>query len=81
VPGVLPADRRSGLLPLLSIAVIPRLGALRAPDAYWYLVESIRRFPDQREMKALIEHAGYVDVDYLNLSFGIACIHTGAKPR
>jgi ubiquinone/menaquinone biosynthesis C-methylase UbiE len=32
-------------------------------------------------MKALIEHAGFVDVDYLNLSFGIACIHTGAKPR
>jgi demethylmenaquinone methyltransferase/2-methoxy-6-polyprenyl-1,4-benzoquinol methylase len=68
---------------LFSIAVIPRLGAwiARAPDAYWYLVESIRRFPDQEEMKALIERAGYVDVDYLNMSFGIACIHTGTKPR
>jgi demethylmenaquinone methyltransferase/2-methoxy-6-polyprenyl-1,4-benzoquinol methylase len=71
------------LYQLFSIAVIPRLGAwvARAPDAYWYLVESIRRFPDQEEMKALIERAGYVDVGYRNLSFGIACIHTGAKPR
>ena len=68
---------------LFSIAVIPRLGAwiARAPDAYWYLVESIRRFPNQEEMKALIERAGYVNVDYRNLSFGIACIHTGAKPE
>jgi demethylmenaquinone methyltransferase/2-methoxy-6-polyprenyl-1,4-benzoquinol methylase len=68
---------------LFSIAVIPRLGAwiARAPDAYWYLVESIRRFPNQEEMKALLERAGYVNVDYQNLSFGIACIHTGAKPE
>jgi demethylmenaquinone methyltransferase/2-methoxy-6-polyprenyl-1,4-benzoquinol methylase len=68
---------------LFSIAVIPRLGAwiARAPDAYWYLVESIRRFPNQEEMKALLERAGYVNVDYRNLSFGIACIHTGAKPE
>jgi demethylmenaquinone methyltransferase/2-methoxy-6-polyprenyl-1,4-benzoquinol methylase len=68
---------------LFSAAVIPRLGAwiARAPDAYWYLVESIRRFPNQEEMKALIERTGYVNVDYRNLSFGIACIHTGAKPE
>jgi demethylmenaquinone methyltransferase/2-methoxy-6-polyprenyl-1,4-benzoquinol methylase len=68
---------------LFSIVVIPRLGAwiARAPDAYWYLVESIRRFPNQEEMKALIERTGYVNVDYRNLSFGIACIHTGAKPE
>jgi demethylmenaquinone methyltransferase/2-methoxy-6-polyprenyl-1,4-benzoquinol methylase len=67
---------------LFSAMVIPRLGAwiARAPDAYGYLVESIRRFPNQEEMKALIERAGYVNVDYRNLSFGIACIHTGAKP-
>jgi len=32
-------------------------------------------------MKALIERTGYVNVDYRNLSFGIACIHTGAKPE
>lgn len=78
-----PSAAARPLYRLFSIAVIPRLGAwiARAPDAYWYLVESIRRFPNQEEMKALLERAGYVNVDYRNLSFGIACIHTGAKPE
>lgn len=65
-----------------SFTVIPRLGALvaQAPEAYTYLVESIRRFPDQRAFQALIEQAGFTDVAYRNLSFGIACIHVGHKP-
>jgi demethylmenaquinone methyltransferase/2-methoxy-6-polyprenyl-1,4-benzoquinol methylase len=65
-----------------SFAVIPRLGALvaQAPEAYTYLVESIRRFPDQRSFQALMEQAGFTDVSYRNLSFGIACIHVGRKP-
>jgi demethylmenaquinone methyltransferase/2-methoxy-6-polyprenyl-1,4-benzoquinol methylase len=67
---------------LFSFIVIPRLGAwvARAPEAYGYLVESIRRFPDQQAMKALIEQAGFGDVRYRNLTFGIACIHVGTKP-
>lgn len=57
--------------------VIPRLGALVAdqPEAYQYLIESIRRFPDQEDMKSLIEEAGFSRVTYRNLFFGIACIH------
>lgn len=67
---------------LFSFTVIPRLGAwiARSPEAYTYLVESIRRFPDQRAFKALIERAGFVDVGYSNLSLGIAAIHTGTRP-
>jgi demethylmenaquinone methyltransferase/2-methoxy-6-polyprenyl-1,4-benzoquinol methylase len=63
--------------------VIPRLGAwvARAPEAYAYLVESIRRFPDQAAFKALIEQAGFVDVRFRNLSLGIACIHVGTRAR
>lgn len=66
-----------------SFTVIPRLGAwvARAPEAYNYLIESIRRFPDQEEMKAIMERAGFADVRYRNLTFGIACIHVGAKAR
>ena len=62
--------------------VIPRLGAAVAghPDAYEYLVESIREFPAQREMAALIEQAGLAEVDWSNLSFGIAAIHRAVKP-
>jgi len=61
--------------------VIPRLGAFVAgqPEAYQYLIESIRRFPDQQAMKKLIEDAGFSSVTYKNLFFGIACIHIGRK--
>jgi demethylmenaquinone methyltransferase/2-methoxy-6-polyprenyl-1,4-benzoquinol methylase len=67
---------------LFSHAAIPRLGAwvARSPEAYTYLVESIRRFPDQRAFQQLIEEAGFVDVRYRNQSFGIACIHVGVRP-
>ncbi len=61
--------------------IIPRLGAMVAgqPEAYQYLIESIQRFPHQEEMKVLIEQAGFSDVSYRNLFFGIACIHIGTK--
>ncbi|MEA3292293.1 MAG: class I SAM-dependent methyltransferase [Pseudomonadota bacterium] len=67
---------------LHSFHVIPRLGAwiARQPMAYNYLVESIRKFPDQEEMKKLMEQTGFRNVNYRNLSFGIACIHEGTKP-
>ncbi|MDP2786346.1 MAG: class I SAM-dependent methyltransferase [Sulfurimicrobium sp.] len=67
---------------LFSFTVIPRLGAwvARDPEAYTYLVESIRRFPDQEEMRGIMEQAGFSAVSYRNLSFGIACLHRGVKP-
>lgn len=66
---------------LYSWLVIPRLGAAvaRQPIAYQYLVESIRRFPDQREFAALVAASGFAGVRWENLSFGIACIHSGQK--
>ncbi len=64
-----------------SRIVIPRLGAAVAghPDAYTYLVESIREFPAQEEMAEIIRTAGLVNVSYSNMTFGIACIHRGVK--
>ena len=61
--------------------IIPRLGAMVAgqPEAYQYLIESIKRFPNQEEMKSLIEEAGFSKVTYRNLFFGIACIHIGTN--
>src|SRR6266571_3314617 len=47
----------------------------RQPAAYHYLIESIRRFPDQREFAAMLEAAGFRAVAWRNLSFGIACLH------
>ncbi len=67
---------------LYSRWVIPRLGAAVAgePQAYRYLIESIRRFPDQRELATLMREAGFSEVRWENLSFGIACLHFGSRP-
>ena len=46
-------------------------------DSYQYLVESIRRFPDQQTFKAMIEQAGFSNVSVTNLSGGIAALHHG----
>lgn len=64
-----------------SFLVIPRLGAWIAdqPDAYQYLVESIRRFPDQETFAGLLRRTGFVDVRYRNVSMGIACIHRATR--
>ncbi len=66
---------------LYSFAVIPRLGALvaRRPAAYQYLVESIRRFPEQRDLERLLCDAGFDKVGYRNLMMGVACLHWGRK--
>ncbi len=62
-----------------SFNAIPRLGSLVAGDAeaYRYLVESIRRFPDQESFTRMIEDAGFERVRYRNLTGGIAAIHSG----
>jgi demethylmenaquinone methyltransferase/2-methoxy-6-polyprenyl-1,4-benzoquinol methylase len=64
-----------------SDAVIPVLGRVVAGDAepYRYLVDSIRKFPDQRRFARMIETAGFSRVQYRNLSGGIAAIHSGIK--
>jgi demethylmenaquinone methyltransferase/2-methoxy-6-polyprenyl-1,4-benzoquinol methylase len=64
-----------------SFVVIPRLGAWIAgePDAYQYLVESIRRFPDQESFAGMLRTAGFDKVRYRNVSAGIACIHRATR--
>ena len=67
---------------LWSRTAIPVLGAVISGrrDAYRYLVESIRRFPDQAEFAAMIAASGLVDVKWRDRSFGIAAIHSARKP-
>ena len=64
-----------------SFEVIPRLGALAAGDAepYRYLVESIRKFPNQARFAEMIQAAGLERVTWRNLTGGIAAIHSGWK--
>jgi demethylmenaquinone methyltransferase/2-methoxy-6-polyprenyl-1,4-benzoquinol methylase len=64
-----------------SFNVIPAMGQVVAGDrdSYQYLVESIRKFPDQETFAALIRAAGFGQVKYRNLSLGIAALHSGWK--
>jgi demethylmenaquinone methyltransferase/2-methoxy-6-polyprenyl-1,4-benzoquinol methylase len=48
-------------------------------DAYDYLNESIRDWPDQRTLSAWIREAGWADVAYRNLSLGIVALHRAFK--
>ena len=50
------------------------------PDAYVYLAESIRAWPDQAELAALLAEAGWSRVGWRNLSGGIVALHRGAAP-
>jgi demethylmenaquinone methyltransferase/2-methoxy-6-polyprenyl-1,4-benzoquinol methylase len=64
-----------------SFNVIPAMGQAIAGDrpSYQYLVESIRRFPDQEAFAAMVEAAGFGQVRFRNLSMGIAALHSGWK--
>jgi len=61
-----------------SDAVLPRLGGMVAGDreSYRYLVESIRRFPEQSRFAAMVAEAGLAHVATRNLSGGIAALTT-----
>jgi len=62
-----------------SFKVIPALGGLVAGDrdSYQYLVESIRRFPDQTAFKAKMHAAGFGKAEYTNFSGGVVALHHG----
>ena len=62
-----------------SFGLIPRVGERVAGDAeaYRYLVESIRRFPDQRTLAGLMGAAGFARVSVTNFTGGVAALHQG----
>ena len=64
-----------------SFNVIPVMGQIVAGDrdSYQYLVESIRKFPDQETFAAMIRTAGFDQVKYRNLTMGVAALHSGWK--
>ncbi|VDK40048.1 unnamed protein product [Dibothriocephalus latus] len=64
-----------------SMQMIPVMGQLIAGDwhSYQYLVESIRRFPDQQEFANMIEDAGFRNVKWTNYTFGVTAVHVGIK--
>ncbi len=64
-----------------SFNVIPLMGQIIVGDraSYQYLVESIRKFPDQETFAGMIRDAGFGQVKYRNLTMGVAALHSGWK--
>lgn len=64
-----------------SFKAIPRFGKMITGDAepYQYLVESIRKFPNQGDFAKMISSAGFSRVTFTNYSGGIAALHSGWK--
>ena len=77
----IPNDLLQKAYDLYSFNVIPQMGKMVTGDrdSYQYLVESIRRFPDQDRFAEMIRAAGFGQVKYRNLSMGIAALHSGWK--
>ncbi len=77
----IPNDLAQWVYDKYSFNVIPVMGQIVANDrdSYQYLVESIRKFPNQETFAAMIRSAGFDLVNYRNLSMGIAALHSGWK--
>jgi demethylmenaquinone methyltransferase/2-methoxy-6-polyprenyl-1,4-benzoquinol methylase len=61
--------------------VLPAIGRLISghPTAYQYLPESVDRFPDAAELADRMRAAGFAEVRWKALSFGIAALHVGQR--
>jgi demethylmenaquinone methyltransferase/2-methoxy-6-polyprenyl-1,4-benzoquinol methylase len=65
-----------------SFSILPKLGKLFASDAdsYQYLAESIRMHPDQETLQGMMDHAGFANTDFHNMTGGVVALHRGVKP-
>jgi demethylmenaquinone methyltransferase/2-methoxy-6-polyprenyl-1,4-benzoquinol methylase len=61
--------------------VLPRVGGFISGSraAYEYLPDSVSRFPDQKRLTAMMKAAGFGEVEYQNLTGGVAAIHVGTR--
>jgi demethylmenaquinone methyltransferase/2-methoxy-6-polyprenyl-1,4-benzoquinol methylase len=64
---------------LWSFKAIPAIGewVVQDRESYQYLVESIRRFPDQETFAGMMRDAGFSRVTYTNFTGGVAALHQG----
>jgi len=64
-----------------SFNILPKMGQMVTddPESYRYLAESIRMHPDQEILKDMMQKAGFVQVEYFNMTGGIVALHRGFK--
>ena len=62
--------------------VLPRIGGIISGSrgAYEYLPDSVSRFPDQKALVRLMRAVGFEEIEYQNLTGGIAALHIGTRP-
>ena len=72
----------SSIFRLYFSRILPILGGLisGSRSAYEYLPDSVRRFPEQKQLAALMSDAGFTEVSFENLTGGIAALHFGTRP-
>jgi demethylmenaquinone methyltransferase / 2-methoxy-6-polyprenyl-1,4-benzoquinol methylase len=66
-----------------STRILPRVGALISgvPEAYTYLPESVRQFPAAPALAGAMRAAGYENVEFTHMTFGVVALHIGWKPE
>jgi demethylmenaquinone methyltransferase/2-methoxy-6-polyprenyl-1,4-benzoquinol methylase len=66
---------------LYSNVMLPVIGTVLSgsAEAYRYLPDSIRKFPDAEELGRMMREAGFAAVQYELLTGGIAALHIGTK--
>lgn len=70
------------LFQLYFTRVLPRIGGAvsGSASAYEYLPASVSRFPDQERLAGMMRETGFEEVEYENLTGGIAALHVGRRP-
>ena len=78
---LIPSDMLRWIYDRYSFNFIPLMGEMIANDrdSYQYLVESIRKFPDQDRFLNMIRKVGFENAKYRNLTMGVSCLHSGWK--
>lgn len=73
----------SALFQFYFTRVLPRIGGMisGSSSAYEYLPASVSGFPDQKRLAGMMSEAGFQEVEYKNLTGGIAALHLGTRPR
>lgn len=83
---ILELNRPQGLLmgklyDLYTLTILPAIGrSLSHADAYLYLPMSIRHYENRITIAEMMSEAGFQNVWYRDLTFGVVCVHMGVKP-
>jgi len=61
--------------------LLPKVGRLisKHPSAYTYLPKTVASFPVRKEFSSMMQQAGFIDVTYQEMTFGIVILYTGVK--